>query len=74
VNLVNDKKELASSLVLDSEEKLTRQVKVSMPISYLRALDSIAKNLRMPKRFIYWSAVGNYIDVCRQSAKKGQRN
>lgn len=71
---MNDKRKLVGFRMFDPGEKLTRQVKVSMPINYLREVDSIAKDLRMPKRFIYWGAVANYIDVCRRGGKRGQGN
>jgi hypothetical protein len=61
---------LGRKRTFDSEEEFTRQIKVSLPVNYLCQVDAIAKDLRIPKRFIYWGAVGNYIDICRQVAGK----
>jgi len=50
-------------------EKFTKQVKISMPKNYIREISFIASIMRVPKRYVVWDAVGNYIQGCRQAAK-----
>jgi predicted transcriptional regulator len=52
---------------IDTGEKFTKQIKISMPKNYIRAIDQIAESTNVPKRIIVWEALGAYFQACRQS-------
>lgn len=59
------KKELIGVKLFDPKEKLTKQVKIVLPKNYIRAIDLIAEELNIKKRYVVWDAIGNYIRICR---------
>jgi metal-responsive CopG/Arc/MetJ family transcriptional regulator len=39
----------------------TQQVKISLPRHYVHKIDSVSSRMGIPRRFVIWDALGNYL-------------
>lgn len=67
---MSEKKELMGVKIFARGEKFTSQIKITIPKHYIREIDSIANNLRVPKRYVVWDAIGNHIRNFQPSSQK----
>jgi len=45
----------------DREKGFTQQVKVSLPKHYVHKLNSLSVQMGIPRQFVIWDALGNYL-------------
>jgi len=67
---MTDEQELIGVKIFDQKEKFTKRVKVVLPKNYIQDIDRISDELKIPKRYIIWDALGNYLRSCREDTLK----
>jgi len=45
----------------DRDERFTQQVKVALPKHYVHKLDSLSCQMGIPRRYVIWDALGNFL-------------
>jgi hypothetical protein len=52
---------MKKQLTDDSGQGFTQQVKIALPKHYVHKLDSVSAQMGIPRRFLLWDALGNYL-------------
>jgi len=60
------KKIFIGTKLSDPSEKLTRQIKITLPKNYIHHIDQIAGKLNIKRRYVIWDAIGSYIQTCKR--------
>jgi len=56
----------------DRGSGFTQQVKISLPKHYVHKIDSVSSRMGIPRRFVVWDALGNYLLQFGGGSRQGE--